>query len=132
MTENARSFVVSILIAGFFYFRWLANRSKRGKEHRLDRYIHSLLEIECKQMALDAVSTSDDIVALQALLDEVTTLRQEALSNFTAHELNEERATDAFLEMCHALSDKINAKLLRQRLDKRFDELRNETASDPA
>ena len=132
MTENARSFVVSILIAGFFYFRWLANRSKRGKEHRLDRYIHSLLEIERKQMSLDAVSTSDDIVALQALLDEVTTLRQEALSTFTAHELNEERATDAFLEMCHALSDKINAKLSRQRLDKRFDELRNETASDPA
>ncbi|MHC4398969.1 MAG: hypothetical protein ACYTG0_04745 [Planctomycetota bacterium] len=30
---------------------------------------------------------------------------------------------DCFLEMCHALSDKVNAKISRQRLDKRFDEL---------
>ncbi|MFG0333572.1 MAG: hypothetical protein ACF8TS_09445, partial [Maioricimonas sp. JB049] len=29
--------------------------------------------------------------------------------------LNEDRAIDCFLEMCHALSDKINAKLTRQR-----------------
>jgi hypothetical protein len=50
------------------------------------------------------------------MLDQVTELRQEALSEFTAHELNEDRAVDCFIEMCHALSDKINAKLTRATL----------------
>ena len=37
----------------------------------------------------------------------------EVLKEFTAHELNEDRAVECFLQMCHALSDKINAKLTR-------------------
>ena len=41
---------------------------------------------------------------------------------FSAHELQDDRAADCFLEMCHALSDKINAKLLRQSMHKRFNE----------
>jgi hypothetical protein len=53
----------------------------------------------------------------------VTFLRQEALSVFSVYELNEDRGTDCFIVMCHALSNKINAKLSRQRIDKGFDEL---------
>ena len=68
-------------------------------------------------MKLDGNQHSDG-PALQILLDEVTALRQENLKQFSAHELNEDRATDAFLEMCHALSDKINAKLLGWKIDR--------------
>ncbi len=60
---------------------------------------------------------------LQKMLDKVTFLKQEALGTFAAHELNDVRAADCFIGMCHALSDKINAKLSRQHLDKRLGEL---------
>lgn len=62
-------------------------------------------------------------------LDEVTFLRQGALGELTAHELNEDRAAVCFIQMCHALSNKINAKISRQRLDQRID-LLTETLSE--
>ena len=68
-------------------------------------------------------ATAATLDALQKMLDDVTFLRRDALSEFSAHELKEDRATDCFLEMCHSLSDKINAKLSRQRLDQRMNEL---------
>lgn len=116
-TEGMRSFIVSILIAAYLLFRWVQNRRSKAEEHKLDRYIRRLLEIENKQMQVDG-NNRDDGSVLQALLDEVTSLRQENLKQFSAHELNEDRATDAFLEMCHALSDKINAKLLGWKIDR--------------
>ncbi len=122
-TEGLRSFVVSVLIAMYLIYRWLERRQTRAKEHRLDRYIHSLLDIERRQLPLDDHATVRDDQRLQDLLDEVTALRQEALSDFSAHDLHDDRAIECFLQMCHALSDKINAKIARQRLDSRFDEL---------
>ena len=135
-TEGVRSFVVSLLIAGYLLFRWWNRRRLRSYEHKLDRYIRVVLEIERKQLELDetpvTAETRDidgDIGQLQLLLDEITRVRQDALSQFTAHELNEDRATDCFLEMCHALSDKINAKLTRLRLDKGFAALADQLAA---
>ena len=126
-TEGVRSFVVSFLISAFLLFRWWHRRRTRSYEHKLDRFIRDVLEIERKQLELDETAPENgerdidaDIAQLQQLLDDVTRVRQDALSQFTAHELNEDRATDCFLEMCHALSDKINAKLTRLRLDKGF------------
>lgn len=116
-TEGMRSFIVSMLIAAYLLFRWVQKRRSKAKEHRLDRYIRQLVEIENKQMQVDG-NHRDDGSVLQTLLDEVTSLRQETLKQFSAHELNEDRATDAFLEMCHALSDKINAKLLGWKIDR--------------
>ncbi|MCA9003911.1 MAG: TAXI family TRAP transporter solute-binding subunit [Planctomycetaceae bacterium] len=116
-TEGMRSFIVSMLIASYLLFRWIQKRRAKAKEHKLDRYIRELLAIENKQMKLDGNKPSDG-PALMILLDEVTALRQENLKQFSAHELNEDRATDAFLEMCHALSDKINAKLLGWKIDR--------------
>lgn len=129
--EGMRSFLVSILIAGFLLFRWYKDRSTKKQEHRLDRFIHKLLDIEKRQLDLDETGRSEkdgtaldaDIDRLQKLLDEVTHLRQDAFGEFTAHQLSEDRATDCFLEMCHALSDKINAKLTRQRFDSRMLEM---------
>ena len=107
-----------MVIAAFVGLRWLQNKRAKRKEHRLDGYIRSLLLIERRQLALDADEEGKDVEKLQGLLDEVSSLRQEALSEFTAHELKEDRAADCFISMCHALSNKINAKLSRQRLDR--------------
>lgn len=122
-TEGMRSFVVSLLIAAFFGYRWIKKQHERRQEHRLDRYMRRALEIEQRQMSLDNGTGTEDIEKLRKLLDEVTELRHTALSEFSAHELNEDRAADCFLEMTHALSETINAKLTRQRFDKRLGEL---------
>ena len=100
-------------------------RSIRQAEHRLDRYIRRLLEIVRSQVELGESpdSLKQDGRELQVLLDHVTELRQECLKDFTAHELNEDRSVGCFLEMCHALSDKINAKLTRVTLEEKFAEL---------
>lgn len=120
-TEGIRSFVVSFIIAGFFAFRWLRERRRKNSDHRLDRYIRSLLEIERRQNPLDHGSTGGgDLEPLQDLLDEVTHLRQEALGELSAHELNEDRGAACFVDMCHELSQKINAKLTRQSMERQF------------
>lgn len=116
-TEGMRSFIVSMLIAGYLLFRWFQKRRETAKEHKLDRYIRQLVEIENQQMKLDG-NKPEDGPALLTLLDDVTSLRQHTLKQFSAHQLNEDRATDVFLEMCHALSDKINAKLLGWKIDR--------------
>ena len=121
--EGIRSFLVSLVIAAFFGFRWLRKRRARQTEHKLDRYIRSLLDLELRQVDLDVRSDGSDVERLQKLLDEVTFLRQEALRELSAHELNEDRGTACFVDMCHELSQKINAKVTRQRFDKKFDEL---------
>ena len=122
-TEGTRSFVVSLLIAAYLAFRWVKARRERGQEHQLDGYMQKLLEIERRQMELDQELGSDDIEMLQVLLDDVTVLRQQALSDFTAHDMNEDRAVECFVHMCHSLSDKINAKMTRQRLERQIDRL---------
>jgi TRAP transporter TAXI family solute receptor len=122
-TEGLRSLVVSAIIAAFLAVRWYGKRRARRQEHKLDRFIRQLLDLEQQQVALDQSEGWCDLEALQALLDQVTALRHEALRQFSAHELNEDRAVDCLLELCQALTEKINAKISRQRLDKRFAEL---------
>ena len=119
-TEGLRSFVVSMLFAGWLVWRWIRENRIRQQEHRLDRFIRELLDIERRQMDLDQTASGNDSDKLNEMLDEVTKLRQEALGTLTSHELHEDPAAGVFIEMCHALSDKINAKLNRQRLDAQF------------
>ena len=114
-TEGIRSFLVSILAAMWLARRWWHRRQTLSQEHRLDRYIRDLLQIERDQIGVDGVKP-DDAEPLQRLLDRVTDLRQAALAEFTAHEMNEDQAVDCFVQMCHALSDKISGKLTRHAL----------------
>ncbi|MCA9247541.1 MAG: TAXI family TRAP transporter solute-binding subunit [Planctomycetales bacterium] len=122
-TEGTRSFVVSLLIAGYLAFRWFRQRQERKQEHRLDRYMTALLDIERRQMELDQQAGANDIERLQTLLDEITTLRQQALGEFTAHDMNEDRSVECFVHMCHSLSDKVNAKMTRQRFERQIERL---------
>ena len=104
------SLIASVFIAAFLLLRSGRSRRAKSKEHRLDDYMQKLLEIEREQVSLDSTSPkADDLDALQKLLDKVTFLRQEALKELTAHELNEDPAANSFVEMCHALSNKIQS-----------------------
>lgn len=123
-TEGIRSFVVSFLIALFLFLRWLRQMRIRSREHDLDRYIRAVLDIERRQVSLDADLSVEEAGVLEDLLDQVTELRQEALGEFTAHELREDRGAECLIAMCHALSDKIGGKLLRYRIDRVVAELR--------
>lgn len=130
--ESLRSFAVSFFIGGFILYRAWSNRREKQREHRLDQYINALLDIDRRQSHLDDHSGGHDVVRLQKALDEVTKLHREALGDFTAPDMGEEPAVDCFLTICHAVSDKINDKLLRQRLDLRFEELRQALAKPGA
>lgn len=122
-TEGTISLACSLAIAVFFLFRWARDESAKRKGHKLDRFIRALLDIERRQMPLDETGGHGDIDELQKLLDDVTVLRQDALREFTAHQLNEDRGPECLIQMCHALSDKINAKLSRRQQDKLVHEL---------
>lgn len=127
-TEGIRSFLVSIIAAIWLLRRWWKRRELLSQEHKLDRYIRDMLRIERDQIGIDG-DQPGDTEALQELLDRVTHLRQAALSEFNAHELNEDQAVDCFVEMCHALSDKISGKLIRDALRQLADRL--ETTATP-
>ena len=122
-TEGIRSFGVSILIGLFFGIRWLLQWRTRSVEHQLDRYIHELLEIEEEQKALDYATSRESLAKLEKYLDQVTELRREALTEFTAHQLNDDPAITCFLEMSHALSEKISSKLTRGRIGQLSEQL---------
>ena len=117
------SFVFSLITASILSVRWLKRRKLKTKVGKLDRYIQSLLDIERRQSSLAAGSNGNEIEELHKFLDEVTALRQEALRDFTVHELIEDRAADCFLEMCHGLSNKIGDEISRRELNKQFGEL---------
>lgn len=122
-TEGARSFIFSLIIALFFGIQWLRNKRSRKQAHKLERYIRRLLATEQRQVSLGVQTDANDAEKLQELLDRVTQLKQEAFGSFSVHEVNEDRAVSFFLQMCDGLSDKINTKISRQRLHRRFDEL---------
>ena len=116
-TESLRSFFVSILIALYLIFRWLRNRSQMSQEHHLDKYVRRLLDIEQEQVDLDEGGTDgNEILKLEELLDEVTRLRREALIAFSANEFRDDAGVECFLMLSSSMSEKINAKLTRQRL----------------
>lgn len=112
-TEGLRSFFVSLAAAIWLLHRWWTRRETLKNEHQLDRYIRDVMILEQEQMEIDGEGGPEEAAELQSMLDKVTLLRQEALSEFTAHELNEDRASECLIGLCHALSDKINAKLTR-------------------
>jgi TRAP transporter TAXI family solute receptor len=130
-TESLRSFFVSILIALYLVFRWLRNKSRMSEDHHLDKYVRRLLDIEQEQVDLDEGGTDgDETLKLEELLDEVTGLRREALISFSANELRDDAGVECFLMLSSSLSEKINAKLTRQRLCSQIALLRN-TVSSP-
>ena len=116
MWESMRSFFVSMIVAVVVGWQWYRKKRDRTKETRLDYYIREVIRIEREQMSLDGTSSGDALEKLQKLQDELTDLRQECFRDFSGHQLQEEPGTDCFLMLCASLSEKLNAKMTRQRL----------------
>jgi len=116
MWESMRSFFVSMIVAAVVGWQWYRKKRDRSKETRLDYYIREVIRIEREQMSLDATPSGDALEKLQKLQDELTDLRQECFRDFSGHQLQEEPGTDCFLMLCASLSEKLNAKMTRQRL----------------
>jgi len=114
--EGLRSFFVSLIVAGFFGYKWYQKKKERMKDHKLDYYIHTVMEIERQQMSIEVENNEDALQELQSLLDRVTRLRQECFEDFSVHRLQDDQGTDCFLELCASMSEKLNAKLTRLRL----------------
>lgn len=116
-TESLRSFFVSILVAAFLIWRWLKTRQLIRSEHRLDRFMARLLEIEREQVELaEGPVRISDCDSLEEFLDEITALRSEAMSSFSATDLIHDTGTECFIMLSNSISDKINAKLTRLQL----------------
>ncbi len=86
----------------------------------MERFIRRFKEMEQRQVNLGRQTDGSDINRLHEALDELALLRQDALGSFSAHDLNEDRATECFIDMCDALSQRLNGKLSRQRLEQRL------------
>ena len=115
MWENLRSFIVSVFVALFFGYNWLRKRQERLKENKIDDYVRQVLDIERKQMSLDAGDNEKDLIKLQKLQDQLTELRQECFKDFSSHKLQEEPGTNCFIQLCASLSAKLNSKMTRLR-----------------
>jgi len=114
--EGLRSFFVSLIVAGFFGYKWYQKKKDRMKDHKLDHYIDTVMEIERQQMSLEEEKPEEALQELQSLLDRVTNLRQECFEDFSVHRLQDDQGTDCFLELCASISEKLNAKMTRLRL----------------
>jgi len=110
------SFTLSFLIACIATVQWLRNRQAQKTAHKLDEFMDSLIDIQRRQVLLMENPGSDSFTGLEKLLDEVIRLRHDALRKFSARELNEDRAVDCFVEMCHCISNEIHGGLLRARV----------------
>lgn len=110
------SFTLSFIIAMISGIQWMKHRRAQKKAYKLDEFMRSLLDIERRQILLMADPTCNSYQHLEKLLEEVTRLRHQALRKFTARELNEDRAVDSFLEICHGISNEIHGRLLRARV----------------
>ena len=110
------SFALSFVIAVFTGLQWLKRRREREKAYKLDPFMEKLSDIERRQLLWMIPPTENSSEHLEILLKEVTELRHQALRKFTARELNEDRAVDCFIEMCHGISNEISVRLLRARL----------------
>ena len=121
--EGLRSFFVSLIIAGFFCYKWYQKKKERMKDHKLDHYIHTVLDIERQQRSINLDDTTKALQDLQSLLDQVTHIRQECFKNFSVHRLQDDQGTDCFLELCASMSEKLNANITRLRLSSEISRL---------
>ena len=82
----------------------------REQKERLDAFLDQTLRIERDQMG------TDDADVLQRLLDEVTTIKLDALQEFTDEELRGDQSFSIFLMQCANLINKIQIKIMNGRM----------------
>ncbi|MDP7014195.1 MAG: TAXI family TRAP transporter solute-binding subunit [Pirellulaceae bacterium] len=127
-TENLRSFGVSLLIAGFLAYQWYRRSVERRKDHLLDEYFDELLKIDRRTLEISA-DDEQGAKRLRETLERVIGLRNEALSEFSAKDFDEDSAADSFLHLCETVAAGIRSQLLRWQLRRSIEELSDQIKS---
>lgn len=127
--ENLRSFAVSLLIAAFLAYQWYRRAVERHMDHRLDEYFAELLRIDRVTQG-KMVGADEDADRLQHTLERVIRLRNDALSEFSAKDFDEDSAADSFLELCESVAAGIRSELLRWQLQRAMAQLAERADGD--
>ena len=88
-----------------------------GGKEKLEK-INKKGKLTARQRIEYLVDNKDEIIVLEDLLDEVTSLRRKALISFSANDFRDDSGAECFLLLSNSLSQKINSKLTRQKICK--------------
>lgn len=113
--ESVRSFLVSLVVAGVFAFRWW----RRKKLHGLDKYIAEASQIERKALELERDSRLD-LERLFELRSKLGETKTQALEAFQRGEVHSEELLGTFLVHVADVRSHLSAMILheRERLEK--------------
>lgn len=114
--ESVRSFLVSVVVAGFLFYRWYRNR----KLHGLDGFLAEVSAIDREVLAAERAANLElqVLLDLRARLGEVKT---RALDAFSRGAIHSEELLSSFLMHVSDVRSHLNAMILseRERLQKK-------------
>ena len=108
--EDGKSFLISIMVAGYFVYRWWRQRRYSG----FDVYMGEVTRLERSALALEAQATPD-IQELIRLRNELGEMKTGALEKYTRGELKSEELMSAFLTHVADVRGYLSALILAER-----------------
>jgi hypothetical protein len=121
--EDAKSLILSVVVAGFFVYRWWRQRRYIG----FDIYMMEVTRIERTALTLENQATPD-IHELMRLRNELGEIKTNALERYTRGELKSEELMSAFLTHVADVRGYLSALLLAER--ERVADLSRDTIPD--
>ncbi|MBC8136911.1 MAG: hypothetical protein H8F28_13595 [Fibrella sp.] len=121
--EDGKSLIISILVAGYFVYRWWRQRRYSG----FDVYMGEVTRIERAALVLEAEATPD-VRELMRLRNELGEMKTNALEKYTRGELKSEELMSAFLTHVADVRGYLSALILAER--ERISELSRDTLPD--
>ncbi len=108
--EDGKSLLLSVLVSGYFVYRWVRQRRFRG----FDAYLNKVTQVEREVIALESEATPPlrELMALRQTLGE---LKTEALEKFANGELRSEELLAAFLTHVADVRGYLSALILAER-----------------
>ncbi|MBC8140501.1 MAG: hypothetical protein H7Y38_03575 [Armatimonadetes bacterium] len=121
--EDGKSLILSVLVSGYFVYRWIRQRRFRG----FDAYLARVTQVEREVIALESEATPPlkELMALRQTLGE---LKTEALEKFANGELRGEELLAAFLTHVADVRGYLSALILAER--ERLAEISRDTLPD--
>lgn len=108
--EDAKSLILSVVVAGFFVYRWWRQRRYTG----FDLYMGEVTRIERAALAQEAVA-APNVRELMRLRNELGEIKTNALEMYTRRELKSEELMSAFLTHVADVRGYLSAVILAER-----------------
>lgn len=121
--EDAKSLILSVVVAGFFVYRWWRQRRYIG----FDIYMNEVTRVERVALRLESQATPD-IRELMRLRNELGEIKTNALEKYTRGELKSEELMSAFLTHVADVRGYLSALILAER--ERIADLSRDTIPD--